>query len=816
MFFTIYTLGRGQFLVSLILLPFLLNGFLSYANTQQPNEDIIMSGTVREIGSNYILLSDLSLHSGKATFDPSSTVKVLYNDENSNILLGGTQVGDVVFVHGILDQGQIRVMDYRHGIVNTRYVMPQKYEKVIGYHTTWSKDIPWSKDLRAGMKLKIRAGVDWITHLPQTLNIESWGAGRAGTPAYLSMSPSGSTGIFSLRAYLEAVVENVPAIGTVRFVLSREYSRNFSLNLGERSQINILDIPLGDVSATAVPDYVEAELEVGVTPNLGLTLSKISSDFSYIGFQEESQEFTTFEWERNKQMTLYFPFTNDGPGQVLGRFSGVLEADVGLSFYLKINLEVLGEDICCELIRTPSFIIGKLGSTILPFGELVVVEYQPYYRVRANFPDRLSHIMLNGKEVKLEEGGNLDVVLKNGEYTFQVPQYTYISPAERLKFTSWNSRYEGSETTTLKIVLDKDLHLEPTFTRQFYINISYPYNEVAGQVKGADWYDANQTVTFKVSNKMVELPNATRRVFIGWRGDVVSNSTEIELIISRPINVVSVWKTQYFITVSSSVGRVVGTGWYDAGSIVELKAEYSESNNRTRHVFVQWVGDIEGKDNPKKIVVDGPKKISAQWVTEYLLTVDTPYGKIYGSGWYPRNEAAVIKVAENYIDHGNGTARKFVGFAGDLSSNKLLEHVVMDRPKNVIAVWKTLYRVVVTSRFGETFIDGEQRFQKWYEAGAVSSIYLNTTGAPGRWIFTGWKGDYVGEEPTITIRVDGPKTVEAVWTEIKNPLQEGWVQPTIILVILAFIAAISIFIVKRRKLAAQLEPFRRKPRNIRG
>ncbi|MEM3032295.1 MAG: hypothetical protein QXK39_05220, partial [Nitrososphaerota archaeon] len=634
---------RLQSLVLLILLPLFLNGFLSYGNAQQSIEEVIMSGIVLEMGSNYIILSNPSLYKGNVRLDEINTVKVLYDEENSNILLGNTQVGDVVFVHGVLDRGVIRIMDYRHGIVNTRYVKPQQYETVVGYQTEWSKNIVWSKDLRFGMKLTIRAGVYWVTLLPQILNIESWGAGRAGTPAFLSIAPSGSVGTIRLGAYLEAVVENVPVLRTIRFVLDREYSRNFNLDLGKRSQIDILDIPLADSSALDVPEYIEAKLEVGITPHLGFTLSKIESEFSYRDLQEENPTFTTFEWEQNRPRTLYFSFTHDSPSQVWGRFSGVLEKDVGLSFYLKITLKLFDIE-CCDPIRTPSFIIGKLGSTVVPFGELVVAEYQPYYRMRANFPDRVSHILLNGEEVKLDEGGKLNVVLRNGEYTIQVPQYTYVSAAERLKFVSWNAQREDWKNSTLEIVLDKDLRLEPVFTRQFYLNISYQFNDVAGHVKGADWYDANQTVTFSISNTVVELPNSTRRVFIGWRGDVVSNSTRVELKIGRPFNVVSVWKTQYLITVSSSVGRALGMGWYDAGSVAEIKTEYSQPNNRTRHVFVQWIGDVKGNENPKKIIVDSPKKVYAQWITEYLLTVDTPYGKIYGAGWYPRDEVGIIKV----------------------------------------------------------------------------------------------------------------------------------------------------------------------------
>src|SRR5208337_2622665 len=78
----------------------------------------------------------------------------------------------------------------------------------------------------------------------------------------------------------------------------------------------------------------------------------------------------------------------------------------------------------------------------------------------------------------------------------------------------------------------------------------------------------------------------------------------------------------------------------------------------------------------------------------YPLAVSSAYGTTQGSGWYPQGANATFSV-EKEMDYGNGTRRVFEQWVGDLTSTNNQAWIVLDAPKNVVAVWKTQYTVTL-------------------------------------------------------------------------------------------------------------------------
>jgi uncharacterized repeat protein (TIGR02543 family) len=106
------------------------------------------------------------------------------------------------------------------------------------------------------------------------------------------------------------------------------------------------------------------------------------------------------------------------------------------------------------------------------------------------------------------------------------------------------------------------------------------------------------------------------------------------------------------------------------------------------------------------------------------------------------------------VDTGNGTRLVFASWSdGNTSSSR-----VISSGGEYIANYTTQYKLTVESPYGEPRGGG------WYNSGSNATISISTTsGKIIRHIFTGWSGDYVGQEATATITMDQSKTVRANW-----------------------------------------------------
>ena len=86
--------------------------------------------------------------------------------------------------------------------------------------------------------------------------------------------------------------------------------------------------------------------------------------------------------------------------------------------------------------------------------------------------------------------------------------------------------------------------------------------------------------------------------------------------------------------------------------------------------------------------------VTAKYQSDYPLVVSSIYGTPQGSGWYPQGSNVTFSV-ESEIDYGNGTRQVFEQWQGDSTSTEHLSWVVLNAPKNVVAVWKTQYEVTI-------------------------------------------------------------------------------------------------------------------------
>jgi len=206
-----------------------------------------------------------------------------------------------------------------------------------------------------------------------------------------------------------------------------------------------------------------------------------------------------------------------------------------------------------------------------------------------------------------------------------------------------------------------------------------PVGEVKGNASIALGWLPGHTITMQDIN----LGQSTSRY----------HPSQPELKVSGPGQFQFQYVLQHYLSIESPY-PVNGSGWYDQGKTVVISASAKEASKDTRVVFRGWSGDYSSKDTQISVVMDAPKHISTQYVTQYLLTVVSPVGSPQGSGWYDASSVATFSVTspatEGFMGMLGGKYL-FDHWTGDSSAAKTSASIVMDGAKSVTAEWHTDY-----------------------------------------------------------------------------------------------------------------------------
>ena len=216
--------------------------------------------------------------------------------------------------------------------------------------------------------------------------------------------------------------------------------------------------------------------------------------------------------------------------------------------------------------------------------------------------------------------------------------------------------------------------------------------------------------------------------------------------------------------------------WWREGSTHEISVPEEIPlilTNNTRRLlrFSEW---NTGESTTRLvIIIDKPLTLIPHYnsITQYYIDLISDIGSVRGEGWYNEGDLASI-VIEGYqevdgeviIPVNEHERFVFKGWAGDIVGSNPELIFKVDSPKLIRATWKKQYYVDIVSRFGD--IDGEG----WYDEGETAWISLDkaviySSDERRRFSFTGWTGDYSGDEKSFSIIVDKPLTIIADWLE---------------------------------------------------
>jgi hypothetical protein len=225
---------------------------------------------------------------------------------------------------------------------------------------------------------------------------------------------------------------------------------------------------------------------------------------------------------------------------------------------------------------------------------------------------------IEGKNVVLSAENSIESPRSNVKYVFQ----EWISKGRNPVIIPNNH----SPSTT--IVMENPYEIEAHYGESFRVNVWTPFSTAIG----GGFYDAGKVAEIKMQQTdFVIEENKIRKVFTGWNSgnaktmDFAAADLDPEgkpigkqnlvVFVDQPLNVTANWKTQYYLDVQSTEGKVSGSGWYDVGKIARIEARTPsiEQTFWSATVFDKWIGDLESSSLKDTIIMNSPKTIIAEW-----------------------------------------------------------------------------------------------------------------------------------------------------------------------------------------------------------
>jgi hypothetical protein len=262
-----------------------------------------------------------------------------------------------------------------------------------------------------------------------------------------------------------------------------------------------------------------------------------------------------------------------------------------------------------------------------------------------------------------------------------------IEEGTQYVFTSWSP--DGDTSPSKTITVSGNATYTANYKTQHYLTVEADYGDPSGQ----GWYDVGNTT--QISADELISGYGTRYAFVNWivDGDAQSGNP-VSITMDAPHTAFAEYQTQHYLAVESAYGDEPSEeDWYDEGTKATTgTAEQTiidESDDHTRHVFLNWiVDDTDKTGNPVSITMDAPHTAVANYKTQHYLTVISECGDPGGEEWYDEGSTATFSVTSPV----GGIVRKvFTNWSGDSTSTSPSATILIDEPKTVTANWRDDY-----------------------------------------------------------------------------------------------------------------------------
>lgn len=216
----------------------------------------------------------------------------------------------------------------------------------------------------------------------------------------------------------------------------------------------------------------------------------------------------------------------------------------------------------------------------------------------------------------------------------------------------------------------------------------------------------------------------------------------------------------YYLEVFSSHGSPVGSGtFYEGDEAYFSVTSPIDYGNGTRHIFLEWIGALNRTSEFNSVIMNKSIWVTANWRTQFYLSVESIYGISYGTGWYDLGTTVSCSIDPVVVDYGNRTRHVFVEWINESGSTNSTVLVTVDEPTSVRAIWKKQYYLLVESSHDNTNGTG------WHDAGKYATFSTDKAIWEGLFVhdFKGWSGDSDKATSRTNIYMNSPYEVVAEW-----------------------------------------------------
>ncbi|MBN2413904.1 T9SS type A sorting domain-containing protein [candidate division KSB1 bacterium] len=376
-------------------------------------------------------------------------------------------------------------------------------------------------------------------------------------------------------------------------------------------------------------------------------------------------------------------------------------------------------------------------------------------------------------------------------------QFSITSPesggtGKQFVFTGWTGSGSGSYTgtqTTYTVVMNNPITETAGWKTQFRLTTGV-------SPAGSGTVTANPSGTWFDSSAVVGLSATANSGFMWskWSGDLSGTTNPVNITMNAPKNVTANFGKPVQITINTSPANrrfsVDGSNYttpqtftWAENSLHNISVTTPQAGTTgIQYTFTAWSPGGSTAPVLTYTVPGTNQTITANFKTQYELSVISERGEPSGAGWYDAGSNAQFSVTTP-VSGGTGTQYVFTGWTGSgngsYTGTQTTYTVIMNNPMTETASWKKQYYLTVNSGFGNP------QGQGWYDSGATAAFSVTSPDVRGntKYIFLNWSGAYNGSETGHSISMNAPKTVTAAWktqhylTTAENPDAGGDMTP---------------------------------------
>lgn len=215
----------------------------------------------------------------------------------------------------------------------------------------------------------------------------------------------------------------------------------------------------------------------------------------------------------------------------------------------------------------------------------------------------ITYLLAEGNSrASIDQTSNLDNILVAENGTVQIQKVIQCLTQDGTPIKQASFRLLNNGTTVLETKTDDDgrvFFYATLDAKNYSLCVSKLFFDIPSVSSTIDW------------------GNSTRRVLLGWAGDVLEPENATMLNMNSPITLQANLETQYQLKVDSPLSVVNGSGWYRAGSTANFSVAPPQGNIIVQEIFTGWTGDSTSSETAAQTVMDKPKTVTATWRIDY-------------------------------------------------------------------------------------------------------------------------------------------------------------------------------------------------------